>query len=341
MPYCPNCGAPFTEGTNYCPACGAPLPKSSEESPEDSSPFYNDSGKADQPPEEPVSTGPVQGSRGNHFAEPAESQYTPVPASQAQSDWSYEAENTPATWNGKPEGGASKQSWHDFMSSPGKVGIVVRLTLVFLIPFVGPIMACGYIFTWAADRAYGNRVPLPNSVLHGPYLLNGWRVFVVSLVLGLVYSAASGLITMLPNWLGIPSIVADIVDIAFSVCYMLLEPLFIIMELSTIVWQGMGQGFNVSRAWQIYVKSGRMKKFLGAYYIPSLFTILAFVVDALVFVLLVWLGTMIPVVALAALLIFAGVFVLLLDIPIMIVFALVSERATGAVMADVLSENHY
>ena len=339
MPYCPNCGASFTEGTNYCPSCGAPLPKSAEESPEDASPFHNDSGRADQPPEGPISTGPVQGRRGDHFAEPAEPQHAPVPASQAQSDWSYEEENTPATWDGKSEGGASKQSWHDFMSSPGKVGIVVRLSLVFLIPFVGPIMACGYMFTWAADRAYGNRVPLPNSVIHGPYLLNGWRVFVVSLVVGLVYSAASGLITMLLNWLGIPEIVAEIVDLAFSVCYMFLQPLFSIMELSTIVWQGVGQGFNVSRAWQIYVKSDKTKKFLGAYLIPCLFAILAVVVDLIVFVLLLLLGTMAPAVMLVC--VFAGVFVLLLDIPIVVVFGLVSERATGAVMADVLAEQHY
>lgn len=339
MPYCPNCGAPFTEGTNYCPACGAPLPKSAEESPEDASPFHNDSGRADQPPEGPISTGPVQGSRGNHFAEPAEPQYAPVPASQAQSDRSYEEENPPVTRDGKPEGGPSKQSWHDFMSSPGKVGIVVRLSLVFLIPFVGPIMALGYMFTWAADRAYGNRVPLPNSVVHGPYLLNGWRVFVVSLVVGLVFSAAGGLITMLLNWLGIPEIVAEIVDLAFSVCYMLLQPLFIIMELSTIVWQGMGQGFNVSRAWQIYVKSGKTKKFLGAYLIPSLFAILAIAVDIIVFILLVMLSMSIPV--LSMLLIFAGVFVLLLNFPILVVSTLVCERATGAVMADVLSENRY
>ena len=340
MPYCPNCGAPFTEGTSYCPECGAPLPQSSEESPENASPFYNDSGRADQPPEGPISTDPVKGRRGDHFAEPAEPQYAPVPASQARSDWNYEEENAPTTWDGKPEGGASRQSWHDFMSSPDKVGIVVRLALLFFIPFVGPIMASGYIFTWAADRAYGNRVPLPNSVLHGPYLLNGWRVFVVSLVIGFVYNAAVGLITMLPNWLGIPEIVAGIVDLALSVCYVLLQPLFSVMELSTIVWQGMGQGFNVSRAWQIYVKSGKTKKFLSAYLIPCLFAILAVVVDALVFILLVMLGASIPVVALATLLIFAGVFVLLLDFLILVVFALVSERATGAVMADVLAEQH-
>lgn len=339
MPYCPNCGARFTEGASYCPACGAPLPKSSEESPENASPFDNDSNRSEQPPEEPISTDPVRGRRGDHFAEPAEPQYAPVPASQPQSDRSYEEENPPITRDGKPEGGPSKQSWHDFMSSPGKVGIVVRLSLVFLIPIVGPIMASGYMFTWAADRAYGNRVPLPNSVIHGPYLLNGWRVFVVSLVISLVYSAASGLIMMLPNWLGIPEIVADIVDLALSICYLLLQPLFIIMELSTIVWQGMGQGFNVSRAWQIYVKGGKTKKFLGAYLIPSLFTILAMVVDIIVFILLVLLSASIPV--LSMLLIFAGVFVLLLNLPILVVCGLVSERATGAVMADVLAENHY
>lgn len=338
MPYCPHCGAPFTSGASYCPSCGAPLPTSSEDPSGDSSPFESDSDRSDQPSEEPISTSPVQRRQGNHFAEPAEPQYPPVPASQTQSDWTYDEETVPATWDGKPEGGAIKQSWHDFISSPGKVGVVVKLSLMLLIPIVGPIMFLGYVYTWGADRAYGNRVPLPRSVFAGLYLKNGWYVTAVNVAWGLLISLAEKLVERLSSVVGIPDMIIVIVSLVVS---LLLGPLLTIMIMNSIIYRSMGKGFDVKMAWSMYFQSGKFGTFLTACLAYAALFALVCIADVFVATLpSLMLGLEILPESMTLLCILVFALLLFLLIPILAVYYLLECRAVGAVMADVLAEQH-
>lgn len=336
MPNCPSCGAPYTPGAHFCPSCGAPLPNSTESS----SPFDEGANRSYQPPVKPGYNGagynePSQRGGAHYAGSSSEPTSAPVPASQAQSGWDERSETMPATYDGRANESAFKQAWHDFKGSPGKVGIIVRLSLVCLIPVVGPIMALGYIYTWAADRAYGNRVPLPASVTHGPYLLNGWRALLVTFVWGLALGLVDVLLNLLLSWFGVPAIAVTIVDVVVDVFF---APLVNILSLSSIVWRGMGEGFNIARAWKMYFQSNKFKEFLVAYLVPELiYGLIGVAIAAATAGISVLAETAVGAALILCLLV--EILLSLLEIPISMVASMIMSRSTAAVMSDLLAGN--
>lgn len=336
MPNCPSCGAPYTPGAHFCPSCGAPL-QNCEES---SSPFDEGANRSYQPPVEPGYNGAGYNGAsqrgGAHYVESSsEPTNAPVPASQAQSGWSAEGETSPAPYDGRATESAFKQAWHDFKGSPGRVGIIVRLFFVTLIPIVGPIMTLGYVYTWAADRAYGNRVPLPAAVLNGPYLLNGWRALLVIFVWGLALVAVNALLSLLLSSFGVPAIAVTIVSFVVDLFF---APLVNILSLSSIVWRGMGEGFNIARAWKMYFQSNKFKEFLVAYLIPELiYGLIGAAIGAAMFGIAALTETAVGAVYILCLLV--EILLLLLTIPISYVASMIMGRSTAAVMSDLLAEN--
>ena len=344
MPYCPSCGAPYHEGEYFCPSCGAPLPNGTESS----SPFDEGTNRSYQPPVEPGYNGvgynePSQRGGAHYAGSSSEPTNAPVPASQAQSGWDERSETMPATYDGRANESAFKQAWHDFKESPGKVGIIVKLSLVCLIPVVGPIMAFGYIYTWAADRAYGNRVPLPASVMNGLYLLNGWRALLVSFVWALALFLVDVLLDLLLyallNPFGVPAIaltiVVVVVDVAVDVFF---APLVNILGLSSIVWRGMGEGFNIARAWRMYFQSNKFKEFLVAYLVPELiYGLISVAVAAATAGISALAETAVNAALILCLLV--EILLSLLTIPISLIGSMIMGRSTAAVMSDLLAGN--
>lgn len=91
----------------------------------------------------------------------------------------------------------AKTAWADIKQSPNWFGKLLLLALVSLIPIFGTIVVYGYLLNWAREIAWGYKTPLPARIFgneQGNLYKLGFFALLVSIVVGIIVSAAEGLL---------------------------------------------------------------------------------------------------------------------------------------------------
>lgn len=154
--------------------------------------------------------------------------------------------------------GPLKRSWIALIKNPDWFMRVAMLGLVMLIPIFGPIVVMGYVYTQARGAAFGVENPLPEQVISERTVRSGVRVFVVSLVLGVILSALLQLLS------GIPYIGA----VLSVVVACLISPVLAACCFRAAVCEKTASGFNFQYVFRLL--KNRYGKALGVVVLPSL-----------------------------------------------------------------------
>ena len=130
--------------------------------------------------------------------------------------------------------GYLRRSWNALTSDEGWWKSICILSLISLIPIVGPIAVSGYCFRWAREAAWGIEEPLPRGKGDlGAAIKSGWFVFLPTFVWAMVVSIAFTLLCLIPyvgGFFGVILLLASIV--AMMVVY--------VMVLRAVIYDKMG-----------------------------------------------------------------------------------------------------
>lgn len=141
--------------------------------------------------------------------------------------------------------GYLRRSWNALTSDEDWWKSVCILSLISLIPIIGPIAVSGYCFRWAREAAWGIEEPLPRGKGDlGAAIKSGWFVFLPTFVWAMVISIAFTLLCLIPyvgGFLGVILLLASIV--AMIVVY--------VMVLRGVIYDKMGPGFQIGQAWKM------------------------------------------------------------------------------------------
>ncbi len=157
--------------------------------------------------------------------------------------------------------------WGDIKNSPGWFSKFVRLSLVFLVPVFGLLVALGYSYGWARDIAWNVHRPLPQKIFgneDGRLYSRGFFLLVLSFVFSLVpwtvcwfvgfTSGASYTATGLlagPFASGFDALIG-LASFALSVGLFLFATLFVYVgAMRTSIYGNLSAGFQIEKIWSM------------------------------------------------------------------------------------------
>lgn len=143
------------------------------------------------------------------------------------------------------------RSWALLTRDRGWVKPVLVLSLVALVPIIGPIAVVGYGLEWARLTAWGvDAAPKQKRVNVGQVLAAGWRGFVV----GFVWEAMVWAVYALVSWVfgHVPGedggfLPGGLIDLLYCVASLALAPVVIAAQVRSAIYQRIGAGLQVGR----------------------------------------------------------------------------------------------
>lgn len=159
------------------------------------------------------------------------------------------------------------RSWALLTHDSGWIKPVLVLSLVALVPIIGPIAVLGYALEWARLTAWGvDAAPKQKRVNVGQVLGTGWRGFLVGLVWNLVIWAVYAVLSWvfgsgpgqnLGTALGVLDVVYGLVCLVASV-------IIVVAQVRSAVYQRMGAGLRANRVFQMVSRDfGGLMHMLG------------------------------------------------------------------------------
>lgn len=169
-------------------------------------------------------------------------------------------------------------AWRDVRMSKGWLRNLLLLSLISLVPIIGPMVLLGYVYGWARDIAWGVRTPMPEHIraaVHDRMLLRGMHLFVLELVflampvlfawlLGILFT--DGLASWADSWAFLAPINADLVirRTVTALCYvfaLIVIPFILVGWMRATIYGRLSAGFQISRIWSMarYRLSGLLR----------------------------------------------------------------------------------
>lgn len=130
-------------------------------------------------------------------------------------------------------------AWADIKATPNYGRRLLVLGLIMCVPVLNFAVA-GYLLLWSREVPFGGRTPMPQQMVTGKTFEFGFYAFVLTLVVGLVGSVASGIVGWVPllGWVAAILIVIAVGVAGFT------------MEMRMIMGLSLGEGFNVKDIWE-------------------------------------------------------------------------------------------
>jgi len=137
------------------------------------------------------------------------------------------------------------RSWNALKAGDDWWVTIAILSLVYLVPVVGPLVVLGYSFRWAREAAWGVEDPLPtNANGLGAAFKSGWIVFFSLVVWTLVCTALYSLLVIVP----VVGVALGVAGVVLAVAFSLVVG---VMALRGVIYDRMGPAFQVSQAWNM------------------------------------------------------------------------------------------
>lgn len=159
------------------------------------------------------------------------------------------------------------RSWALLTHDSGWIKPVLVLSLVALVPVIGPIAVLGYALEWARLTAWGvDAAPKQKRVDVGQVLVSGWRGFVVALVwnlvIWLVYATLSLAFGSVPGRnLGTA---LGVLDVIYVLVCLVAVPVIVVAQVRSAVYQRIGAGLRANRVLQMVARDfGGLMHMLG------------------------------------------------------------------------------
>lgn len=157
--------------------------------------------------------------------------------------------------NGFVEGHYLSRSWALLTRDHGWIKPVLVLSLVALVPIIGPIAVLGYTLEWARLTAWGvDAAPKQKHVDVGQVLASGWRGFVVTFVWDIVLWAVYALICWAIGFVpgkSDPTIASNLLSAVYTVATLLLVVVVLVAQIRAVIYQKIGAGLRVRQVFQM------------------------------------------------------------------------------------------
>lgn len=157
--------------------------------------------------------------------------------------------------NGFVEGHYLSRSWALLTRDRGWIKPVLVLSLVALVPIIGPMAVLGYALEWARLTAWGvDAAPKQKHVDVGQVLASGWRGFVVAFVWEGVITLAYALLCWLIGYVPGESeatVASNLLSAVYTVASLLLVVTVLVAQIRAIIYQKIGAGLRVRRVFEM------------------------------------------------------------------------------------------
>lgn len=157
--------------------------------------------------------------------------------------------------NNHVEGHYLSRSWALLTRDRGWVKPVLVLSLVALVPVIGPIAVLGYALEWARLTAWGvDASPKQKHVDVGQVLASGWRGFAVALVWDAVLWAAYALICWAIGYVpgrSNPTVASNLLSAVYTVATLLVAVVVLVAQIRAVIYQRIGAGLRVGQVFQM------------------------------------------------------------------------------------------
>lgn len=145
------------------------------------------------------------------------------------------------------------RSWALLTHDRGWIKPVLLLSLVSMIPVVGPLAVLGYALEWGRLTAWGvDSAPKQKNVRVGEVLASGWRGAVVGLVWTAVVFAVFGLLETGLGALGTDwaNALVTLVQTVQAIVSLLLSPIIVSAQIRSSLYQRIVPGLRADRVWE-------------------------------------------------------------------------------------------
>lgn len=169
-------------------------------------------------------------------------------------------------------------AWRDVRTSREWLRNLLLLSVISLVPVIGPIVVLGYAYGWARDIAWGVRTPMPGRIRAADrdhLMLRGVHLFVLELVFVSVPALLAylfgvlfddGLARWVEGWEAFAPIDVDFVirRTVTVVCYvfaLMVIPFILVGWMRATIYGRLSAGFQISRIWSMirYRLSGLLR----------------------------------------------------------------------------------
>lgn len=182
----------------------------------------------------------------------------------------------------------AKRSWELLTQQPGWIKPVLVLSAATLVPIVGPIGVTGYGLEWARLTAWGvDAAPKQKNVQVGKLIASGWRAVVISLVVGLCFSAVVGLLTLVAGLINgsFGTLLELLIRLVTSVVELFLGVFISIATVRAAIYEKISAGLRLDRVLDMVKRD-----FRGFCHLLLLVLVAGFAAALLIFVIIFIVG---------------------------------------------------